>query len=211
MADDDGGRGLERIEQADEVADQMKDRVLIDRLGCVALAVTAHVGGHGVEARRGEGANLMAPGIPGFGKAVAEQHQRSLALLGDVEADAVALDRSLGRFAHVFFLAPRRLRKGVCERLGMKDVQRGPRNSGNTTALRERRLSMAASICRPGQAVFAINSPWPSRTNVSNVLGLAPPSFSIVSVTAKRARSGSRPAARSAFQSAERCSSACAL
>ncbi len=101
MADNDGGRGFECIEQADEVADQMKDRVLIDRLGCVALAVTAHVGGNGAEARRGEGANLMAPGIPGLGKAVAEQHQRPFALFGDVEADAVALDHSLGRFAHV--------------------------------------------------------------------------------------------------------------
>ena len=30
---------------------------------------------------------------------------------------------------------------------------------------------MAASICRPGQAVFAIISLWPSRTNASNVLG----------------------------------------
>src|SRR6202022_4935468 len=37
----------------------------------------------------------------------------------------------------------------------------------------------------PAQAVFASNSLCPSRTNCSKVLGLAPPSFSIVSVTAK--------------------------
>src|SRR5437016_3246963 len=101
MADDHGGPGLERIEQAHEIADQMKDRVLIYRLGYLALAVAAHIRCYGVEARCGERADLVAPGIPGFGKTVAQEHQRSLTLLGDVEADAVALDYSLGRLAHV--------------------------------------------------------------------------------------------------------------
>jgi hypothetical protein len=58
-----------------------------------------------------------------------------------------------------------------------------------------------ASIFNSDQADFATSSLWPSRKNASKVLGLAPPSFSIVSVTANRALSGSRPAARSAFQS----------
>jgi len=49
VADDDGGRGIERVEQAHEVADQMEDRVLVDRLRPVAFAVAAHVGRHGVE------------------------------------------------------------------------------------------------------------------------------------------------------------------
>jgi leucyl aminopeptidase (aminopeptidase T) len=61
------------------------------------------------------------------------------------------------------------------------------------------------------QADFARNSSWPSRTNASNVFGLAPPILSIASVTAKRPVSGFNPAARSAFQSEERCSIACAL
>ena len=64
---------------------------------------------------------------------------------------------------------------------------------------------------RPRQADFASVSLWPSRTKASNDFGLAPPIFSIVSVTAKRAASALRPAARSAFQSEERCSTACVL
>jgi hypothetical protein len=101
MADDDGGRGLECVQQAHHVADQMEHRVLVDRLGCIALAIAAHVRRHRVEAGRGERIDLMTPRIPGFGKAVAHQHQWPFALFGDVEADAVALDDSLRWFAHV--------------------------------------------------------------------------------------------------------------
>ena len=108
MADDDCRRDLERIEQTHHVTDQMEDRILIDPLGCVALAIAAHVRRNRVEARRGQRIDLVTPGIPGFRKAVAHQHQGPFALFGDVEADAVALDDSLRWFAHVF---PRR---GVC-------------------------------------------------------------------------------------------------
>jgi hypothetical protein len=90
------------VEQADEVADQMEDRVLIDRLRPVALAIAAHIGRDRMKTRRGERRNLMTPGIPGFGKAVAHQHQRPLTLLDDIEADAVGLDQSLRWFAHAF-------------------------------------------------------------------------------------------------------------
>ena len=79
----------------------MKDRVLIDRLGPIALAIAPHIGSDGAIAGLCERCKLMTPGVPALGKAVAEQNQRSLSLLGDVEADAVDLDDPLRRLAHV--------------------------------------------------------------------------------------------------------------
>src|SRR5207244_11187371 len=85
----------------DEIADEMKDRVLIDRLGAIALAVAAHVRRDRMKTGRSQRIKLVAPGVPALRKAVAEQHERALAELGDVQADAVGLDHTLGRLAHV--------------------------------------------------------------------------------------------------------------
>jgi hypothetical protein len=57
-----------------------------------------------MEAIRGKRANLVPPRIPGLGKAMGQQHQRPLALLGDVETDAVAFDNSLLWFVHLFLM-----------------------------------------------------------------------------------------------------------
>lgn len=100
VADDDGGGGFKGVEKAHHVADQMKKRVLVDRFGPIALAVAPHVGGDCAKARRRKRAQLMAPGIPGFGKAVAQKHRGPIPVLRDVEADAVGLNHSLCRFAH---------------------------------------------------------------------------------------------------------------
>jgi hypothetical protein len=100
MADHDRVLRLQRIQEADEIADQMEDGVLIDRLRLVALAVAAHVRGDHMEAGRGERIDLVTPGIPAFRKAVAQQHRRALALLDDIQADAVGLNDPLDRFAH---------------------------------------------------------------------------------------------------------------
>src|ERR1700750_2988541 len=78
----------------------MEDRVLIYRLGPFALAVAAHVRGNYVEARLSQRIDLVAPRVPAFRKAVAQQNKRALALLDDVQADAVGLDDPLDRFAH---------------------------------------------------------------------------------------------------------------
>src|ERR1043165_7927009 len=80
----------------------MEDRVLIDCLRPVALAVAAHVRSHSVEAGFGQRGELMAPGIPGFRESVTQDYRRPVALLGDIEADTIALDDSLHRSAHVF-------------------------------------------------------------------------------------------------------------
>ena len=71
-----------------------------DAAGCIARwprarsvsAVAAHVGRDGAEAGLGERAELMPPGVPGLGEAVAEDDERALAPLRHVHADAVGLD-----------------------------------------------------------------------------------------------------------------------
>lgn len=109
MPDDDGVLRLEGVEHADEIADHVEDRVLIDRFGPVTLPIAAHVGCDRVVAGRRQRLELVAPGVPAFRKAVAEQHHRPLALLGDVEADAVRLDPPLRRLAHVIASGSSRL------------------------------------------------------------------------------------------------------
>jgi hypothetical protein len=98
VAGDDRLLGAERIEQPDHVADQVEERVLVDRLRPVGPAVTAHVGGHGMEPRLGECRELMAPGIPGFGKAVAQEDERPRTGFGEVHADAIGLDGAMRHF-----------------------------------------------------------------------------------------------------------------
>src|ERR1700720_61654 len=78
----------------------MEERVLVDFLRTIGFAVAAHVRRDRVEAGFGESLQLMTPGIPGFGKTVAQEHQRSRAALRDVHADAVGLDDAMFYFAH---------------------------------------------------------------------------------------------------------------
>jgi len=53
-----------------------------------------------LEARLGQRIDLVPPGVPAFRKAVAQQNNRALALLDDIQADAVGPDDPLDRFAH---------------------------------------------------------------------------------------------------------------
>ena len=76
------------------------ERVLVDRLGAVRPAIAAHVGRHGVEPSFGQRHELMPPRIPKLRKAVAQQDERTLALLGQVHADAVGLDRAVPQPGH---------------------------------------------------------------------------------------------------------------
>ena len=78
----------------------MQQCVLVDRIRAVGLAVAAHIGRDGVESSFGQRRQLVAPRIPGFGKAVAQQDQRTLALLGQVHADAVGLDGAVPQPGH---------------------------------------------------------------------------------------------------------------
>ena len=100
MAGDDRRLGPQRVEHAHHVAHQMEQGVLVDGLWALGLAVAAHVGGDGAVAGLRQGVELVAPGIPGLREAVAEQHQRAAAFLGDVHADAVGLDQAVLDVGH---------------------------------------------------------------------------------------------------------------
>ena len=107
---DHSGRRAQGIEDADHVSYEMQDRVLVDPLRRVTLAVAAQVGGDNTEAGSSKGVDLMPPGEPGFREAVHEQHQRPVALLGNVDVDPVAFDDPLRCLAH-FSISLRSCRK----------------------------------------------------------------------------------------------------
>ena len=100
VADDDGLRRAERVEHADHVADEMKQRVLVDVLGLARLAIAAHVGRDGAITGLGKRLQLMAPRIPGFRKAVAEEHDRSASGLSEMDRNPVCLDGAMGDLGH---------------------------------------------------------------------------------------------------------------
>ena len=91
---DDRGRALaKRVHESDDIAGEMKNAVSVDRLGAIGLAVAALVGGDDAEAGLRERRYLMAPRIPGFRKAVAQNDQRPLAGLDVVHPDTVGLTK----------------------------------------------------------------------------------------------------------------------
>src|SRR4029453_12783575 len=68
--------------------------VRVDAGGLVALAVPAKIRRDDAEVRR-ERRELMAPAIPGLGEAVQEDDERSAAVDGTVEPDAVRVDHAM--------------------------------------------------------------------------------------------------------------------
>ena len=89
--------GAKSVEQPDQIAYQMEQSVLVDRFRAVGPAIAAHVRRHRTEPGFGEGRELMAPRITQFGKAVAQQDQRTRARFGEMHPDAVGRDRAVRR------------------------------------------------------------------------------------------------------------------
>ncbi len=89
VADDDGLLLAERAHESDVVGDVAQHPVVLDGRRRRRTAVAAHVDGHGPVAGGGERRQLVAPRVPRLREPVDEQHQRPLALLHDVQADAV--------------------------------------------------------------------------------------------------------------------------
>jgi hypothetical protein len=71
------------------------------RLGAT---VSAHVGRDRAISARRERGQLPAPRIPPFGKAVTQQYEGSVSLLGDVDANAVRPQLTVSKivYRHVF-------------------------------------------------------------------------------------------------------------
>ena len=93
---------VERVEQADDVADEMQLRVLVDRLGRIGLAVAALVGRDDVVARIAERVELVSPRVPALGEAVTQHDDRSVGRprLGDVHSDPVGVDEAVRDIGH---------------------------------------------------------------------------------------------------------------
>ena len=85
VADDDRALVAEPGDDAGEARVHPLDVVL--DVGLVRPAVAGQVDRDDVEPRVGERSELVAPRVPELGEAVAEQHERTLALLHVVEAD----------------------------------------------------------------------------------------------------------------------------
>ena len=61
----------EGIQQADYVAEMMQQGIALDLWWCIGLPVAAHIGGDRMKTGCRQFPQLMPPGIPAFGKAVA--------------------------------------------------------------------------------------------------------------------------------------------
>ena len=94
VADDDRGVDAARVEQADDVADEMELRVLVDARGHVGGAVAALVGREHVVAGVTQCLQLVTPRVPALGESVAEHDGGPVVGpgVGDVHADAVGVD-----------------------------------------------------------------------------------------------------------------------
>src|SRR3984893_3325577 len=100
MADDRAPVDFERVEHSNDVVDQFAHPVSLDRLRTIGFTVAALVGRDSAKAGGGECGNLMAPGVPELGEAVAENHREALARLDDVHPDAVGFDELVDELAH---------------------------------------------------------------------------------------------------------------
>src|SRR5258705_13778192 len=105
----------------------MKQCVLIDCLGFVCLAITAHIRRNGAITRSRKYLQLISPRIPRFWPPITEQHQRTLASLGHVYFYAV------GRYEFVGNLQARILRS-ISLRKFRSSYQPGCRTVGNAPA-----------------------------------------------------------------------------
>jgi len=101
VPDDHGLPLAQRLDQPDGVADQVQDRVGLDRLRPARAAIAALVRSDRVEARLGKRGQLVAPGVPALGEAVQQQHRRARARLGDVHAQpAAGVDQTVVDLGH---------------------------------------------------------------------------------------------------------------
>jgi hypothetical protein len=89
MADDHRLLFTERRNQRDHVADKIEDAVGVDVGRRAGAAEAAHIRCNYAETGFGNGWDLMPPGIRQFRPAMAEQHQRTLALFGQKYLDAI--------------------------------------------------------------------------------------------------------------------------
>src|SRR5215467_2617453 len=111
------------VEQTHDVADVMEHGVFLDFLGTVASARATQVGRHCAEPCLRECPELMPPGIPALGKAVAEDDEGARALFGHVYSDAVRFDHAMRHLGHRR-IHPRWRIRARCAWLGRGGLER---------------------------------------------------------------------------------------
>ena len=81
--------GADGVQHSDDVAKDVKVSVAGDVGGGVGVAVAPEVGSHGSVAERGEGVELVAPGVPKLGEAMEEENDWTFSFLREVNVDSV--------------------------------------------------------------------------------------------------------------------------
>jgi hypothetical protein len=100
MADNCGLVGTDGVQNADHVADEVKEGVFLDLLGAIGLAVAAHVRRNRKKAGFRQRPELPAPRVPGFRKSMAEEDEWPASRLRKVDPNSVRLDRSVCYLDH---------------------------------------------------------------------------------------------------------------
>jgi hypothetical protein len=86
----------EFMDECDDVADEVEDRILLDAIRAVGGAVAALVRCDYVVSSSSECGDLVPPGVPRLRPAVQEQDKGALALLDDVHVDSIQPDVTVG-------------------------------------------------------------------------------------------------------------------
>ncbi|SLC84248.1 Uncharacterised protein [Mycobacteroides abscessus subsp. massiliense] len=84
------------VQQADQIADGGATVVCGGIARCRRAPVAAHIRCDGPIPGRRECRQLVTPRVPEAGKAMAQHHCRSLALLGDVHVDSIDRQLTMG-------------------------------------------------------------------------------------------------------------------
>src|SRR3990167_5467724 len=95
MADNDRRIIAERIYEADDILADFDLIVGLDLARLVGLAITTHVRRDHMIAGLGDRIELVAPGIPGFRKAMQKQDKRTFPGFCNIEFDPVCSDPAL--------------------------------------------------------------------------------------------------------------------
>jgi hypothetical protein len=83
------------VNDADDVGRQVQDMIRLDRFRCVCLPIPALIRRDGTVAGIGKRCHLVPPRVPGFRPAMAKEDERALALLGQMHAYSVRIDKAV--------------------------------------------------------------------------------------------------------------------
>ena len=88
-------QALAQIKDADQVTNQVEQCVCPLLSGLVRLPIAAHIERDDVVASLSQDRDLLAPGVPEFGKAMTEQQERASPLLGHMYPQTVRFNTSM--------------------------------------------------------------------------------------------------------------------